>query len=478
MKIPVQRHDQSQPPRVAPKSPRPAQSPAAPSATSRPTSSSAPAAPSRPARPAAAPSPRPAPEAPEPSSPRPARRALPIVLTIIGVVLVALAVFLVLFWRARHADPADDAASVPTTPEVVTTVDLDQRVTDAAGHAFSATYALDSGDDLTVRFADQTCTAHCSNLRNLKLGDQNLTKDKDYVVVPSSDSPADSADPDPDPDAAASVDNATSDTPNPDSADPDLSTGVTFTIFASALANLTAGDYNLTFKVVQDDKILTVGTRLTLTGEALTCADGQVLRAGQCVDAPPDAADDASDQEQDPEQDQSPDSEPDPADGSEDGSADDPSADSATTPDAADQSDQSAQSPDPASPSNPDPTPGSVAAGTLSRADYTATGGWESQILRNYADHLRRVKLSGENYTGHRNYLSSVPCYGSYQINIDALTISNPQWDTETSTCGNVDSELPPVPSADDLTRFLRQVAASDCVINDADQLQCRNQQW
>lgn len=93
---------------------------------------------------------------------------------------------------------------------------------------------------------------------------------------------------------------------------------------------------------------------------------------------------------------------------------------------------------------------------TKSRAEYTALGGWEKLVKSNYEMH---INYDWSIYNTHISQSANL-CYGSIYIDYDTLTVTGVSWDDQpTPTCDPVRNELPPLPSAEYLTNYLRSIA-------------------
>ena len=226
---------------------------------------------------------------------------------------------------------------------------------------------------------------------------------------------------------------------------------VIIVIFSEYMETLEVGQFELTFEITSDEKGSIIGLDITITDDVPTCTDSQILEGNKCTEK----------------------------------KIEQPIA-------------TNTQKPASTTPSNSNNTAWNEASlvdystgvaaynipepnfhAKLSRAEYNANRGWESKVFETYASHLRQIKQYGENYTDFRNYSQSSLCFGRFDVDVDNMTISNPQWDTQpTSTCDRVRNEFPPVPSEQYLTDFFRKVAASDCYLTNTNGMYCRNPQW
>lgn len=163
------------------------------------------------------------------------------VVALVVIILVGVIVWLALR-KPEVTEPVEDETEV-VVEEKQDEVDFTQEVTGENGRPFEAEYQQSSEEDYVVRFPNLQCEEGCTNVADVKLGTRVLTLGADYEVKKGS---------------------------------------VIIILKEKLLAELTAGNYELTFTVTEDEETVTVGVKFSVKA-APTCAEDEELKAGKCV---------------------------------------------------------------------------------------------------------------------------------------------------------------------------------------------------
>ncbi|MBO7132398.1 hypothetical protein J6V85_04075 [Candidatus Saccharibacteria bacterium] len=137
-----------------------------------------------------------------------------------GILLIVLTIIICLITKNRSSEESANNK---------TEVDYSQHVTNKDGSEFNANYNTSSNENLSIRFTDLKCNDDCSNIKNLKIGDQTLEADKDYKVEQGS---------------------------------------VIITIYKKFLQAISSGQYSIIFDIENGDQTITVGISITITNKS------------------------------------------------------------------------------------------------------------------------------------------------------------------------------------------------------------------
>lgn len=163
------------------------------------------------------------------------------VVALVVIILVGVIVWLALK-KPEVVEKVEDETEVVEVEES-DEIDFSQEVTGENGRPFEAEYQQGSEEDYVVRFPNLQCEEGCTNVADVKLGTKGLTLGTDYEVKKGS---------------------------------------VIIILKEKLLAELKAGNYELTFTVTEDEETLTVGVKFSVKA-APTCAEDEELKAGKCV---------------------------------------------------------------------------------------------------------------------------------------------------------------------------------------------------
>lgn len=163
------------------------------------------------------------------------------VVALVVIILVGVIVWLALK-KPEVVEKVEDETEVVEVEES-DDIDFSQEVTGENGRPFEAEYQQGSEEDYVVRFPNLQCEEGCTNVADVKLGTKGLTLGTDYEVKKGS---------------------------------------VIIILKEKLLAELKAGNYELTFTVTEDEETLTVGVKFSVKA-APTCAEDEELKAGKCV---------------------------------------------------------------------------------------------------------------------------------------------------------------------------------------------------
>lgn len=163
------------------------------------------------------------------------------VVALVLIVLVGVIVWLALK-KPEVTEPVADEMEI-VEEETRDEVDFSQEVTGENGRPFEAEYQQGSEEDYVVRFPNLQCEEGCTNVMDVKLGTRVLALGTDYEVKKGS---------------------------------------VIIILKEELLMELKAGDYELTFAVMEDEETKVVGVKFSVKA-APTCAEDEKLESGKCV---------------------------------------------------------------------------------------------------------------------------------------------------------------------------------------------------
>lgn len=163
------------------------------------------------------------------------------VVALVVIILVGVIVWLAL--RKPEVTESVEDETEAVVEENQDEVDFTQEVTGENGRPFEAEYQQGSEEDYVVRFPNLQCEEGCMNVADVKLGTKVLTLGADYEVKKGS---------------------------------------VIIILKEKLLAELTAGNYELTFTVTEDEETVTVGVKFSVKAAPI-CAEDEELKVGKCV---------------------------------------------------------------------------------------------------------------------------------------------------------------------------------------------------
>ena len=151
-----------------------------------------------------------------------------ILLAVAGIIIIGATISLLVIRPWKHKGSDNTSQDIAET-ERIDEVDYDQKITAVDGSDFTPKITKGQDANLEMRFSELKCDDGCKNVENVEFAGKKLERDKDFEVRQGS---------------------------------------VIIVIFAAVFSDMDSGEVVLTFDITWDNKIRTIGAKISIEDKA------------------------------------------------------------------------------------------------------------------------------------------------------------------------------------------------------------------